>query len=204
MAQAAVRKSAYVSSILAPVSNSISFRLTHGAPIVMVSGMAAYKRSIRETKELQCEYCGKTFTKEVWQIENPRNNSTANLCSRKCNGDYASRIKYGDTIGYGFYASSARKRAVKKGFEFDLDAQYLKDLFESQKGLCAISGLPVMHNTKNRTMAAKSPYYASVDRIDSSKGYIKGNVQFVCLAINYMRNTFTIQQAKEFVDALRS
>ena len=34
-------------------------------------------------------------------------------------------------------------------------------------------------------------YTASLDRIDSSKGYEIGNVQFISTAINYMKNTMS-------------
>lgn len=40
---------------------------------------------------------------------------------------------------------------------------------------------------------------ASLDRIDSSKGYIKGNVEFVCYAINLAKNSFTRDEMKEFL-----
>lgn len=43
-----------------------------------------------------------------------------------------------------------------------------------------------------------SPYQASLDRIDSSKGYIEGNVEFVCLAVNYAKNGFSKEQMIEF------
>jgi len=35
---------------------------------------------------------------------------------------------------------------------------------------------------------------ASLDRIDSSIGYIEGNVEFVCLFINLSKNSFSRQE----------
>lgn len=49
----------------------------------------------------------------------------------------------------------------------------------------------------------RTPTGASLDRIDSSKGYVKGNVQFVCLSMNYAKNGFSDQQIKDFVDSIR-
>jgi len=40
-------------------------------------------------------------------------------------------------------------------------------------------------------------YRASVDRIDSSKGYIKDNIQFVSTCINYMKNTLSHEKTIE-------
>ena len=34
-------------------------------------------------------------------------------------------------------------------------------------------------------------YTASLDRIDSSKGYVIGNVQFISTALNYMKNNMS-------------
>jgi hypothetical protein len=43
-----------------------------------------------------------------------------------------------------------------------------------------------------------SPYSASLDRIDSSKGYMKGNVEFVCLAVNLAKQSFSREQMMTF------
>lgn len=45
---------------------------------------------------------------------------------------------------------------------------------------------------------------ASLDRIDSSKGYIKGNVQFVSLPINYMKSTKSDIEIRQFLKQISS
>lgn len=40
---------------------------------------------------------------------------------------------------------------------------------------------------------------ASLDRIDSSKGYIEGNVEFVCSAINLAKNNFSKEAMVSFL-----
>lgn len=57
-------------------------------------------------------------------------------------------------------------------------------LFEKQNKLCAMSGVPITF----RTQKADSPNQsASLDRIDSSKGYIPGNVQWIHKTLNKLK-----------------
>lgn len=42
------------------------------------------------------------------------------------------------------------------------------------------------------------PTNISVDRIDPKQGYIKGNLQLVCMAVNQMKSDLTIEQLKYF------
>lgn len=48
----------------------------------------------------------------------------------------------------------------------------------------------------------RNPYGASVDRIDSDLGYIEGNVQFVCYAVNLMRSNWNMNVFKSFIKAI--
>lgn len=52
-------------------------------------------------------------------------------------------------------------------------------------------------------MTGTGPAAASLDRIDSTKGYVKGNVQFVCRAINLAKSTFSDADMKNFIDNIR-
>lgn len=57
---------------------------------------------------------------------------------------------------------------------------------DKQKSLCALTGLPIhIGNTKHKTTA-------SLDRIDSNKGYIVGNVQWLHKDINRLKTNFDI------------
>ena len=69
--------------------------------------------------------------------------------------------------------------------EIDIDKEYLWNLYQSQNGKCIYTGLDISLPThwKDRF------FTASVDRIDSSKGYLKGNVQWVHRHINFMKGS---------------
>lgn len=56
-------------------------------------------------------------------------------------------------------------------------------LFEQQGGTCALTGLKLHFGTVYRD----TPTTASIDRIDSNKGYVRGNTQWVHKAINKMK-----------------
>lgn len=39
----------------------------------------------------------------------------------------------------------------------------------------------------------------TLDRIDSSKGYIKGNIQVICFKANRLKNNSTIEELKKII-----
>jgi len=83
--------------------------------------------------------------------------------------------------------SAKRRSNHLKELLVTIDAQYLDELWHKQKGRCAYTGekltLPKKWDDRD--------YTASLDRKDSSKGYIQGNVQFVTQSVNIMKNKFT-------------
>jgi len=86
-----------------------------------------------------------------------------------------------------------KRNAKVRGLEVDLGGThqearvFLYDLlYKSQHGICALSGLPiVMATTIGGDMKGEST--ASLDRIDSSRGYTKDNVQWVHKLVNKMK-----------------
>lgn len=84
----------------------------------------------------------------------------------------------------GLRISGAKSRAKKSGDLYDLDHPFIKSLWESQNGLCALTHLPM---TSIQTLG-RIPTNVSIDRIDPHKGYTKGNVRLVCMAVNQMKS----------------
>lgn len=89
----------------------------------------------------------------------------------------------------GKYFGSIINRCSMRGYEFNLDLDYVNDLFKKQNEKCALSGLEIKFSTPwdGKTTA-------SLDRIDSTKGYIKGNVQWVHKRINSMKSNMTDEE----------
>jgi hypothetical protein len=90
----------------------------------------------------------------------------------------------GDLSGTKFRTIKAQ--AKHRGHEFGITIEYAWQLFVEQGRKCALTGLPLALSPSSMAPGTST---ASLDRIDSDRGYIEGNVQWVHVAINYMKHT---------------
>lgn len=84
----------------------------------------------------------------------------------------------------------SQKCAIKRGLEFTISIEEAWDIFQSQGGKCALSGLDIsldFHYQVNKQSA-------SFDRIDSTKGYISGNCQWLHKKVNLMKHSHTMDE----------
>lgn len=97
--------------------------------------------------------------------------------------------------------SSIKRHAVNRGIEFDLSIEFGWNLFLKQGRKCAITGWLLEMHTPGRNQKTAS-WTASLDRIDSSNGYVAGNVQWVYNDINLMKRHHTTQRFYELCYAV--
>lgn len=99
----------------------------------------------------------------------------------KMDGTVQGDIIYLDKI----MLSNARKRSKKKGLEFELT---LKDLVKLKNVTCPILGCKLLY-----CPGIDQKRSASLDRIDSSKGYTKENVRIISSEGNWLKNRNDLQ-----------
>lgn len=88
-------------------------------------------------------------------------------------------------------AGDKSKRKSRLHKEFDITIEFAWGLFLKQDRKCALSGVPIKFITIGRNNKQKlKEQTASLDRIDSSKGYTEDNVQWVHKDVNRMKNVF--------------
>lgn len=73
----------------------------------------------------------------------------------------------------------------------DLDINYLLALWEKQDGKCYYSGIEMIIPSYG---ISRNPYVASIDRLDSSIGYVKENIVWATWICNAGKNTLTPKQ----------
>jgi hypothetical protein len=114
-----------------------------------------------------------------WKKENP--NRVKELAKA-----YNERVKERSTtdinLSFSKLINQAKQRAKVHSREFNIDIAYLKRLWAVQQGLCKYTKLPM-----SLTIGSKH-YRASLDRINSDKGYVKGNCQLVLFGINAFKS----------------
>ena len=96
------------------------------------------------------------------------------------------------TTGFGKITGSffcdVKIGARNRHLDFNLTIEFLDELFRKQNYSCALSGLPIDISPRK----SKEETTASLDRIDSSKGYYHDNVQFVHKHINIMKSKYEL------------
>ena len=136
--------------------------------------------------EVQCN-CGNTRWIQGNELVDPNRVFQCIQCARKETGSKIKILngKVGDLDVTRF--NRLKRTAKSRKIDFSLTIEYLWNLFINQKQLCTITG-DFISNIND----------ASLDRIDSTKGYVEGNVQWVTKQANLSKHVMTMDQLYQF------
>jgi len=125
---------------------------------------------------------------EKWNV----NSGTKDICKKCC-----TKIRQTEKLNRDWKIDAAKllyknikSRCKKTGREFSID---LEDIIIPEK--CPVFGFELKREDKQTWMCAPS-----VDRIDSSKGYIKGNITVVSRRANILKRDATINELEQLLN----
>jgi len=91
--------------------------------------------------------------------------------------------------------SNAKQRAKRSGIDFNIT---IEDIIVPN--LCPLLKIPFIVGT----MATGFRYTPTLDRVDSTKGYIKGNVRVISMLANSMKTDATLEQCLTFAENIKT
>lgn len=99
----------------------------------------------------------------------------------------------------------ARRRAKKKGIDFSIE---VSDVLIPE--ICPLLGIPIFRSVgsvnehgRSNKMGGAGMNSPSLDRVDSSKGYVKGNVWVISWRANKIKSDATLEELEKMVMALK-
>lgn len=130
----------------------------------------------RENYSLECKECESKRKKIAWASKQKGNKEF-----------FLKHLLYG-----------CKTRALREKLPYNLDAEFIAQLYNEQNEKCALSNLKM----STTVQSGKNPYNVSIDRIVPELGYVKGNVRLVCSHVNMMRSNLEDEQLIEFCKAI--
>ncbi len=95
--------------------------------------------------------------------------------------------------------NKARNRAKNKGLAFDIDVNYIRSIIPTH---CAVLGVKLEWSTHRGNGTNPLPNSPSLDRIDPTKGYIKGNVWIISHRANIIKSDASHEELKLVTEAV--
>jgi len=97
--------------------------------------------------------------------------------------------------------SIREKRSKKMGYKSDISFETFKKISLEKCFYCGLenSNIAIDRNTNGNKTSDCVVKYNGIDRIDSTRGYLVGNVVACCKYCNTSKNTMTQKDFKQFI-----
>jgi len=133
-----------------------------------------------EENVCKCNKCGIEKPLSEYSKDNDKKSKHKKIC-KTCKSIYDQQYRsiLKNKIKSLFNDAYKRHKENKKEGDFDLSPQYLNNLYNEQNGKCFYSNIP---------MNVNGSWKISLERLDTSKTYMEGNVVFCVLEMNVQSN----------------
>lgn len=160
--------------------------------------------------------CGNSFDRKTSEVNRNRKLGRKSYCSKACKAKVEIKNSPKMAIGNPDNLVAGNRKDEYSPFKrimlilkmrnkenpekktLELTVEQLKELWEKQQGICPFTGWKLILHTTTKDKLDYVPNRASLDRIDSNKGYSIDNVRFVSLMYQFAKNKFTDKDVYDF------
>ena len=141
-----------------------------------------------------CPSCGaeQSYLRKNYAVLSEKSGKVCKKCANK-NPANNNHLGFYKNVLRASFAHKYKTGAETRGIDWTVSFEYLADLLIEQDFKCALSGKDLD--------ASEVVNNCSLDRIDSSKGYVEGNVQWVTSMVNMCKQSYT---QDDFIDMCKS
>jgi len=162
--------------------------------------------TIKKTRLVQCAHCGTSFTKSIVAIDQEKKTQRQHFCSLSCVNDY--NIALVESIEkelriFNHILSLVDENPEKVKTSSDIDVLYLRTILENQNGRCIYSKVPLVLPTAGAE-AEDVLSTAVIDKINPTAGYVKGNIQFISVAMSYIKRDLSHEKTLKLVKLIKA
>jgi hypothetical protein len=150
--------------------------------------------------EKRCSKCGVVKSKDQFAKRRNRKSGLASEC-KQCFGITNKRYQISNPIinQTNAMVRNARDRAKDKDLPFDIDHEYIRSIVPSH---CPIFGTPLEWSVRRGSKSIPLPNSPSLDRIDPSRGYVRGNVWIISNRANTIKSDASHEELKLVTEAV--
>ena len=161
-------------------------------------------RPVQEGKAFCTKCCTFKLPEEFYKDNHAKNSLKLTYICKDCSKKKVHEYRNTETGVWITVWNNLSSNSKNRKLELSITKDDIKNLWEHQKGLCAITGFQMELAKSQKTSRARSfsPYRLSIDRIDNNIGYTKDNIRMVCAYVNIMRMDMTDAQLKFWCDAI--
>jgi hypothetical protein len=153
-----------------------------------------------DSQQKQCSCCG--IAKNLSEFSNwCKSKDKLRPTCRKCQSNKKKKYLSGNPaiVQTNKMFNHARRRAKEKGLPFDIDLEYVRSLVVSH---CPVFGMHLEWSACRGKGKGGIPNSPSLDRIDPTKGYVKGNVWIISHKANTFKSYATHEELKILTEAV--
>ena len=140
---------------------------------------------------VKCNKCGKEFVRDIASIKKFKGEGCLDCTPRYSK---TSPVVHHLYIHYKSHADS-------RNLEFNLTEDQFSLVARQNCYYCGAKPTIYKQLYKYAKNTINEPLNG-IDRIDSSKGYIKDNIQFISTPINYLKNTMSDSETKQYLKSI--